>query len=333
MEKVRLGRTGLVVTRLGWGGIPIQRVEEDEAVSVIRAVIDMGVDLLDTARAYTNSEHRVGLALAGVDRPVVLSTKSQMRTAGIYDEVHESLRQLNVKKIDIYHLHAVSDMADYEKAMAPGGAYEGLSRARDEGLIDHIGLSSHNLDVLARAVEEGRVAVIMACYGFLEPDAAARVFPLARANDVGVLAMKPFSGGVVDEAGSCAQVCLLDRRHCADPWLGNPREGTGELEGLYARRPPHKSGQGVHRGHTERVRPSILQTVRLLSTLHRADLYPVCARAEVHHQTVRRQGTGAGLDEGYDRKEPSLLRMRGMPPALPLSIADPRPDKGKPFPL
>ncbi len=200
MEKIRLGRTGLVVTRLGWGGIPIQRVEEAEAVSVIRAVVDMGVDLLDTARAYTNSEHRVGLALEGVDSPVVLSTKSQVRTAGIYDDVHESLRQLKVKKIDIYHLHGVFTMADYEKVMAPGGAYEGLSRARDEGLIDHIGLSSHSLDVLVRTIEEGRVAVIMACYGFLEPD-AARIFPLARANDIGVLAMKPFSGGVVEQAG------------------------------------------------------------------------------------------------------------------------------------
>lgn len=150
MEKVRLGKTGLVVTGIGWGGIPIQRVGEDEAVSVIRAVVEMGVDLLDTARAYSNSEHRIGLALEGVHRPVVLSTKSQVRTARIYDEVHESLRQLKVKKIDIYHLHMVPTMEEYEKVMASGGAYEGLLRARDEGLIDHIGMSSHNLDVLAR---------------------------------------------------------------------------------------------------------------------------------------------------------------------------------------
>ncbi len=208
MEKVRLGKTGLVVTRLGWGGIPIQRVGEIDAVSVIRSVIDMGVDLLDTARAYTNSEHRVGLALEGMDRPVVLSSKSQVRTARIYDEVHESLRQLKMKKIDIYHLHGVSSMEDYEKVMAPGGAYEGLTRARDEGLIDHIGLTSHNLDVLVRTIDEGRVAVIMACYGFLEPDAAARVFPLARANDIGVMAMKPFSGGVVEKAGPALRYVL-----------------------------------------------------------------------------------------------------------------------------
>jgi aryl-alcohol dehydrogenase-like predicted oxidoreductase len=80
MEKVRLGRTNLIVTKLGWGGIPIQRVGEREAVSVIRAVIEMGVDLLDTARAYTNSEHRIGLALQKIDRPVILSSKSLVKT-------------------------------------------------------------------------------------------------------------------------------------------------------------------------------------------------------------------------------------------------------------
>ena len=85
MEKVRLGKTNLIVTKLGWGGIPIQRVGEREAVSVIRAVIEMGVDFLDTARAYTNSEHRIGLALQRIDRPLILSSKSLVRTAKIYN--------------------------------------------------------------------------------------------------------------------------------------------------------------------------------------------------------------------------------------------------------
>jgi uncharacterized protein len=108
MKKVRLGRTGLVVTKMGWGGIPIQRVGEQEGVAVIRAVVDMGVDLLDTARAYTDSERKIGLALREVERPVILSSKSQTRTAKIYDDVHESLRQLEVDKVHIYHLHNIS---------------------------------------------------------------------------------------------------------------------------------------------------------------------------------------------------------------------------------
>jgi predicted aldo/keto reductase-like oxidoreductase len=208
MEKVRLGRTNLKVTRLGWGGIPIQRVEESQAVSVIRAVVDMGVGLLDTARAYTNSEHRIGLALQQVNKPLILSSKSHVRTAKIYEDVHESLRQLQVKKIHIYHLHNVSNFEDYEKVMGPGGAYEGLKRARDEGLIDHIGLTSHSLDVLERVLEENHFEVIMTCYSFLEPDAAKKVFPLARSKDVGLLTMKPFSGGVIEEAGTALRFVL-----------------------------------------------------------------------------------------------------------------------------
>ena len=208
MEKVRLGRTNLIVTKLGWGGIPIQRVGEREAVSVIRAVIEMGVDLLDTARAYTNSEHRIGLALQKIDRPVILSSKSLVRTAKIYNEVHESLKQMKVKKINIYHLHGVSNFEEYEKVMAPGGAYECLNRARDEGLIDHIGITSHNLNVLERAIEDGHFEVVMACYSFLEPAAAQKVFPLAKEKDIGMLVMKPFSGGVIDEAGPAMRFVL-----------------------------------------------------------------------------------------------------------------------------
>jgi predicted aldo/keto reductase-like oxidoreductase len=208
MEKVRLGKTNLIVTKLGWGGIPIQRVGEREAVSVIRAVVDLGVDLLDTARAYTNSEHRIGLALQKIDKPVILSSKSIVRTTKIYDDVHESLKQMKVRKVNMYHLHGVSSFEDYDKVTAPGGAYEGLKRARDEGLIDHIGMTSHNLDVLERAIEDGHFEVVMVCYSFLEPKAALKVLPLAKGKDIGVLAMKPFSGGVIEEAGPALRFVL-----------------------------------------------------------------------------------------------------------------------------
>lgn len=208
MEKMRLGKTNLTVTRLGWGGIPIQRVGEKEGVSVITAVIEMGVDLLDTARAYTNSEHRVGLALRRAGKPVVLSTKSNVKTSKIYDDVLESLKQLKVEKIDIYHLHNVAKFEEYEKVMGSGGAYEGLMRAKQEGLIGHIGMTSHSLPVLEKALEDGHFEVIMVCYSFLEPEAGKKVIPLAQEKDVGVLAMKSFSGGVIDEAGPALRFVL-----------------------------------------------------------------------------------------------------------------------------
>ncbi len=208
MEKVRLGRTELKVTRLGWGGIPIQRVSEEEAVSVVRAVAEMGVDLLDTARGYTNSERRIGLALQQIRRPVILSSKSPVRTERVYDQVHESLRQMGVKKIQIYHLHNVSKPEDYAKVMGPGGAYEGLRRAQREGLIDHIGLTSHSLQVLEKVLEDDKFDVIMLCYSFLEPEAVEKIIPRALKQDVGVLAMKPFSGGVITEAGPALRFVL-----------------------------------------------------------------------------------------------------------------------------
>jgi predicted aldo/keto reductase-like oxidoreductase len=208
MQKVRLGRTNITVKKLGWGGIPIQRVSDDQAVSVVQAAVEMGVELFDTARVYTNSERRIGLALQKTSRPVILSTKSPNRTEKIYDDVQESLHQLQVKRVQIYHLHNVSKTEDYEKVMAPGGAYQGLQKARAEGLIDHIGLTSHSLDILEKVLKEDRFEVVMACYSFLEPDAARRILPLARAKDVGVLTMKPFSGGVIEDAGLALRYVL-----------------------------------------------------------------------------------------------------------------------------
>jgi len=208
IEKVRLGITNLIVTRLGWGGIPIQRVSEEAAVSVIKAVIEMGVDLLDTARVYIDSEHRIGLALQRTNKPVVLSTKSPVKSERIYNDVHESLKQLKVKKIDIYHLHNISNFEDYEKVLGAEGAYQGLKRARAEGLIGYIGITSHNLRVLEKAIEDGYFDVVMACYSFLEPEAANKVFPLAKAKNIGVLTMKPFSGGVIEEAAPALRFVL-----------------------------------------------------------------------------------------------------------------------------
>jgi predicted aldo/keto reductase-like oxidoreductase len=168
----------------------------------------LGVDLLDTARGYTNSEYRIGWALKKANKPVILSSKSPVRTAKIYEEVQESLRQLQAQKINIYHLHNVSKVEDYQKVMEPGGAYEGLKRAKAEGLIDHIGLTSHSLDLLEKVLQEDHFDVIMACYSFLEPEAAKKVFPLARAKDVGILTMKPFSGGVIEDAGLALRFVL-----------------------------------------------------------------------------------------------------------------------------
>lgn len=211
MEKVRLGRTNLMVTKLGWGSIPVQRVGDEEALSVVKAVIDMGVDFLDTARAYTTSEKRIGLALEETKNPIVLSSKSMVRSEKIYDDVLMSLENLKVKKLNIYNFHNVANFEDYNIIMGKGGAFSGLMRAKEQGIIDHIGITSHNLKVLERAIEDNFFDVIMTCYSFLEPDAAERIFPKAKAKDIGILAMKTFSGGVIEEPGPALRYVLQSK--------------------------------------------------------------------------------------------------------------------------
>lgn len=209
IRKQRLGKTGLEVTGMGFGGIPIQRVSEEEAVAVVKHVVKKGVNLLDTARSYTTSEKCIGMALKQTDGQVYISTKSPDRTAqGILKHLQISLGLLQVGKIDIYNLHGVNSFPHYEKVLAPGGALEGLKKARDGRLIDFLGITSHNLDVLEQAVSDGHFDAIMVCHSFLEPKAEEKVIPRAIEKDLGIMTMKNFSGGVIEDASVALKYAL-----------------------------------------------------------------------------------------------------------------------------
>jgi predicted aldo/keto reductase-like oxidoreductase len=199
--KVVLGKTGMEVKRLGFGGIPIQRVDERQAVETVIHAIQRGVDFIDTSRAYTTSERRIGMALRESGKEVILATKSLEQSAdAVRRDVEESLQELGREKIELYQCHFVKDFEAYHRVTSRGGALEGLLKAREEGLIEHVGITSHNLDVLDRAIDDGLFETIMVCYSFLEPKAEKTVIPRALAGDIGVIIMKAFSGGVIDNA-------------------------------------------------------------------------------------------------------------------------------------
>jgi predicted aldo/keto reductase-like oxidoreductase len=201
VERMVLGRTGLRVNRLGLGGIPIQRVNEMEAVETILHAIRLGIDFIDTSRGYTNSERRIGLALKQTDRRVILSSKSYAKTSPeVRADLEISLKELQRDHIELYQCHFVKDEVDYQKVTCQGGALDGLKRAKEEGLIGHIGLSSHNMDVLDRCLDDGFFDAIMVCFSFLEPLARERIIPKAMERHIGVMAMKPFSGGWIENA-------------------------------------------------------------------------------------------------------------------------------------
>ena len=154
MKRVVIGKTGLEVNRLGLGGIPIQRVDEETAVETVLHAVETGVDFIDTARGYTTSEHCIGLALKQTAKQVIISSKSHNRTSnGIRADLEESLRQLQKDYIDIHMCHFIKDEAEYRKVISPEGAYNGLVKAKEEGLIGHIGMSSHSLDLIKKNLE------------------------------------------------------------------------------------------------------------------------------------------------------------------------------------
>lgn len=199
MKRMVLGKTGIETARLGFGGIPIQRVSEKDAIEAVVHALETGMDFIDTSRVYTTSETRIGKALKQSGRKAVVATKSFARSAdAILKDVEVSLRELQLEYIDIYQCHGISTEEEYRRITARDGAYAGLLKAREQGLIGHIGVTGHSLDVLDRILDDGLFETIMVCFSFLEPAAGDKVIPKAIAKNVGVLAMKPFSGGVIE---------------------------------------------------------------------------------------------------------------------------------------
>jgi len=199
MERMVLGKTGIETVRLGFGGIPIQRVSETQAIEVVLHALDKGIDFIDTSRVYTNSEGRIGKALKQTDKKAAVATKSFNRSAdGIRKDVDVSLKELQLDYIDVYQCHGISSEEDYRLITSPNGALEGLVKAKEQGLVGHIGITSHSLDLLEKIIDDGLFETIMVCFSFLEPAAKEKVIPKAREKGIGIIAMKPFSGGVIE---------------------------------------------------------------------------------------------------------------------------------------
>mgnify|MGYP000846033985 FL=1 len=195
MQYKQLGKTGYKVSAMGIGGIPIQRVGEQVAKEVIAVAVEMGVNFLDTARGYTDSEEKFGQALQGVRDRFVLASKTPSRdAAGARRDLETSLRMLKIDSIDLYQLHNVSKEAELEQVLGPGGALEALLKAQQEGLVKHIGVTSHNDKILLKAVETGLFATVQAPVNAVERQFIP-VFQAAKELGMGTIAMKPLAGG------------------------------------------------------------------------------------------------------------------------------------------
>ncbi len=218
METVRLGKTGLKVSRIGIGGIPILRPSVDEAVKVVRHAISLGVNFIDTAFAYGDSEERIGKAIIGFRDQLVIATKSTGRDKKTASEhLETSLKRLNTGYVDLWQFHGINTSEDYEKVLKQGGAFEAAQEALETGKIRHIGASSHNLDVARKIVSSGLFETIQFPFNFVNNEAADELVPLAKKNNVGFIAMKPFAGGRLKDAKLAIKYLLQFDNVVPDP--------------------------------------------------------------------------------------------------------------------
>jgi predicted aldo/keto reductase-like oxidoreductase len=201
MRYLPLGKTGLNVSEVGFGGIPIIRLDMDAAVTVLQRAYESGITLYDTANMYLDSEKKIGKALGGVREKVLLATKTICRDAdGANAQLENSLRMLGTDYIDIYQLHQIAQEKDWDLVTGPGGALEAVSKAQKQGKIRYVGVSSHNLAMAVKLVRSGLFSTIQFPFNFIEDGAKDEMHVLAREAGMGILAMKPFAGGMIDNA-------------------------------------------------------------------------------------------------------------------------------------
>ncbi len=192
MTTVRLGRTELVVGKQSFGCLPIQRITKEEAAALLRRAYDGGMNYFDTARAYSDSEEKVGAAFAGMRDKIVISTKTQAVTAeGMWKDLEESLRALRTDYIDIYQFH---NPAFCPKPGDGSGLYEAMLEARRQGKIRFISITNHRMTLAHEAIRSGLYDTLQFPFCYLATEKDIALVTACKEHDMGFIAMKAMSG-------------------------------------------------------------------------------------------------------------------------------------------
>ena len=201
MKTIPLGSTGLTVTKTAMGCLPLQRCEKDYGVHLLQAAFEGGIRYFDTANAYTDSEEKIGLALAGVRDQIVLSTKSQARDRdGVLRHIENSLKMLRTDHIDLFQFHNVPEMPD---PADPNGAYAGALEAKERGWIDHIGVTTHRVGVAEECIASGFFETLQFPFSYISSERDLALADKCREKGMGYIAMKGLAGGLLQNARAC----------------------------------------------------------------------------------------------------------------------------------
>jgi predicted aldo/keto reductase-like oxidoreductase len=198
MKKVTLGRTGITVVQNGFGALPIQRVGLNEAVKILRKAYDGGMRFFDTARAYSDSEVKLGEAFGTgyVKREdIIITTKTTATTPeGFWKDLETSLNNLKTDYIDVYQFHLMS------RCFKPGdgtGMYECMQEAFKGGKIRHIGGTAHKIGIARELAESGLYETVQYPISYLADEQETELIKLCNRNNVGVICMKALAGGLI----------------------------------------------------------------------------------------------------------------------------------------
>jgi len=195
-----LGKTGLEVSAVGFGGIPIMRHDHETAVAIVTTALDAGVTFIDTAIGYGDSHTKIGAAIQGRREGLILATKSGAATkADMHRDIDIALRDLGVDSIDIFQLHGVG-AESWKTIRAEGGALEALIEAKAAGKIDHIGYTSHDVEVAVGMAREPIFETVQFPFNLVAHEPADELIPIAREMNLGFIVMKPMCGGQFDDA-------------------------------------------------------------------------------------------------------------------------------------
>lgn len=195
MNTVTLGRTGISVAQNQFGALPIQRISKDEAVALVHRAYDGGMRFFDTARAYSDSEEKLGVAFEGMRDKVYIASKTMAKTPReFWKQLDTSLANLHTDYLDIYQFHCV------DQVWAPGdgsGMYECMLQAKEQGKIRHIGVTAHKLEVAFDLVNSGLYETLQYPFSYLASEREHELVALCKQKDVGFLAMKGLAGGLI----------------------------------------------------------------------------------------------------------------------------------------
>jgi predicted aldo/keto reductase-like oxidoreductase len=199
MQYRELGKTGLKISAMGFGGIPIQRIDAEGTKVLMHKLKAAGVNYIDTARGYTVSEEYLGYALEGIRQDFILATKSMARDKeGMARDIETSLKNLRTDYIELYQIHN-PNAANLEQVLAPGGALEALLEAHAAGKIGHIGITLHDVKLFEKALELDWVETIMFPYNIVETQAEDLIKKCGE-KGIGFICMKPLAGGAIEDA-------------------------------------------------------------------------------------------------------------------------------------